>query len=245
MTTDAIDLTTVVWHSSPNVADWPITSEITELGLRSGALHLRHTKEDVWPDVPFETTTQEATLYVFVNINGQWHGAGAERIRPNQRDKPEPSRVSDWIAEWLYNPQLWGPMAGYHPQPGELVGLAIAAGIGRAADTKIVAERTPVYLIAWPTDAGGSYPPWAGASVPLPPSQADPPATPLPPASPAPPEPSTDLATVLAVVNRRFDQLEAKLDRGLVGTADLPTWLGGRQIVRLKPDKTGADGTPQ
>ena len=64
-----------------NVLDFPATSEITELGFRRGGLHLRHSKEDVWPPVGFETTTQQATLWILANINnaypwGWWVGYG-------------------------------------------------------------------------------------------------------------------------------------------------------------------------
>ena len=136
----ALDLANVQFHGSPDVRSWPVTSEITELRLRPGTLHLRHTREVEWPDVPYETTTQESTLWVFVRIDGQWHATGAERIRPNQFDKPEPDRVSQWIKEWLYNPQMWGPMANYVPAPGELVGFMLTAGIQRVGDASIVKQ---------------------------------------------------------------------------------------------------------
>jgi hypothetical protein len=187
---DALDLANVRFHSSPDVRSWPVTSQITELRLRPGTLHLRHTREVEWPDVPYETTTQESTLWVFVQIDGQWHATGAERIRPNQFDKPEPDRVSQWIKEWLYNAQMWGPMANYVPAPGELVGFMLTAGIQRAGDASIVKERSNVVLVQYPDDRGADYPPFATLQPPRQPEPVAPPPvdpSPAPVAASAPP----------------------------------------------------------
>jgi len=202
---DAIDLANVQFKSSPDVRSWPATSQITELGLRPGRLHLRHTREVVWPDVQFETTTQESTLWVFLQINGQWYGTGAERIRPNQFDKPEPDHVSQWIAEWLYNPDLWGPMAKYVPTPGELVGFMVTAGIQRVGDASIVKERSEVILVKFPNDDGADYaPPFATLPGPQPVSQ---PAAPPAGGETVPTSNETSSAVAAAAVLTKLDAI--------------------------------------
>jgi hypothetical protein len=212
---DAIDLANVQIHASPDVRSWPITSEITELGIHPGHLRLRHTKEGEWPDVPFDTALQESTLWVFLQIDGHWHGTGAERIRPNQQDKPEPDRVSQWFSEWLYDSNRWGPMTRYIPAPGELVGFMLTAGIQRSGDSAIVRERSAVVLVRYPGEGGGSFPPFASLEPPRP---AEPPpvqqpapvaTTPQPPASAVAtdPAPAGSATVILAKLEAIHDAI--------------------------------------
>ena len=190
---DAIDLSAVKYHNSPDVSSWTITTEITALGLRPGNMHLEFSKQGQWPPVPLDSALQEATFWVFLNIDGQWHGTGAERLRPSQRDKPEDQRVSNYIAEsWLYDAHRWGPMAGYRPRVGELVGVMVTAGDQRGADKTNVRERSSVVLVTWPDDAGADYPPFASLQPPAP----IPGPTPSP--IPVPAIGSADSAAVLA-----------------------------------------------
>jgi len=226
MPTDMLDLTRVTFvGGSPSIATWPITSEITEFAIRPGTLHVRHTKEGAWPDVPYETTTQEATVYVFLQINGIWYGTGAERLRPNQQNKPEPLDVGDWLREWLYS-DVWHPMTRYTPTPGEIVGVAIAAGNERVADVAPVQERTPTYLLAWPEPNGREYPPWATAAA----------STPVPP---TPPGPSADLelAARLDVIETELREIKALLQQppAYRASAQLPGWLGGKTSIVATP----------
>jgi hypothetical protein len=196
--TDAIDLSTVQYHNSPNVSGWPITSELTALSLRPGNMHLEFTTQGQWPPVPLGDAFQEATFWVFLNVDGTWHGTGAERLRPNQKNKPEDQKVSNYIAEsWLYDPHRWGPMARYVPRVGELVGVMVAAGDQRGADNANVRERTAVMLVKWPDDAGADFPPFASLQPP-PPAPDAPPADAPPPVTAAPAPGAENSAAVLA-----------------------------------------------
>lgn len=63
--------------------------------------------------------------------------------------------------EWLYDPNRWGPMTNYHPQPGELVGYMVAAGSTRSDANVNVAERTGVVLFPFPAHGqSASFPPF-------------------------------------------------------------------------------------
>jgi hypothetical protein len=162
-------------------------------------MHLEFTKQGQWPPVRLGDALQEATFWVFLIINGQWHGTGAERLRPNQIDKPEDQKVSNFIAQgWLFDPHRWGPMAGYVPTVGELVGLMVTAGDQRGADNATVRERTAVVLVRWPDDAGADYPPFASLQ-PIP--------TPEPPL-PSPPPMPPDSAAIMA----KLDAIQATLN---------------------------------
>lgn len=150
---DGFDLAQVTVVGSPNVLSWPVTSRITALEFRPGNIHLAHTRLGQWPPVVIaaDGTTQESTLWVFFRIGGKWYGTGGERWRPGQTDKAL-GKPSDIGPGWLYDQNRWGPMTGYVPRPGELVGFMVAAGSTRSDATIAVAERSAVMLIPFPQD---------------------------------------------------------------------------------------------
>lgn len=160
----AFDLAAVTIVSSPEVRDFAVTSTITSLSFTPGTIHIDHTARGTWPPVvidPVDGTEQEATIWVFFHIGGQWYATGGERLRPSQTDKalPNPS----WIGrEWLYDPGRWGVMTGYVPSPGDLVGFMVVAGSTRSDDHVVVRERTGVVLVAFPPDdETTAFPPFA------------------------------------------------------------------------------------
>ncbi len=156
------DLGRVTIVGSPDVRGWPITSRITALRFGGGQIFLDHTRRGTWPPVVIanDGTTQEATLWVFFNVNGRWYGTGAERWRPGQTTKAL-TKPSDIGPGWLYDPSRWGPMANYVPRPGELVGFMVVAGSTRSDANIATAERSPVILVPFPADSGGAFPPFA------------------------------------------------------------------------------------
>jgi hypothetical protein len=157
------NLANVVIVSSPNVLSWPVTSQITNVTFSPGNFHIDHTLRGQWPPVVIapDGTEQEATVWVFFAINGTWYGTGGERLRPNQADKGL-TNASDVGPGWLYDPNRWGIMTNYVPQPGELVGFMVAAGSTRSDNHVAVQERTGVVLIPFPADGvTASYPPFA------------------------------------------------------------------------------------
>jgi len=143
---------------SPDVRGWPITSEITSIEFGGRWFHIDHTRRGTWPSVDIGGALQEATIWIFENINGQWYGTGGERLRPGQTDKGL-GRPSDIANGWFYS-SYWAPMTGYVPRPGEVVGFMITAGSTRADNNAPVHERSGVVLISFPSDNGGSYPPF-------------------------------------------------------------------------------------
>jgi len=143
---------------SPDVRSWPVTSTITSLSMSGGTFHIDHTKRCGWPGVDIGGALQEATIWMFEKIGGQWYGTGAERLRPCQADKGL-ARPSEIATGWFYSAQ-WAPMSGYVPARGETVGFMITAGSTRADANAPVRERSGVVLIPWPGDGGGSWPPF-------------------------------------------------------------------------------------
>jgi hypothetical protein len=204
--TDAIDLSTVAFLNSPNVSAWPVTSEITAFSLRPGSLHLEHTKQDVWPPMPFGEAMQQATLWIFLRIVGQWWGAAVERIRPGQHDKPERAPIDDMLLEWFVHAP-WAPMDQHRVAVGERVGFMVTAGNQRLGNQTVVQERSAVVLVHWPWSVGDDYPPFATLD--------DPPSEPMPPIVP----PDVDEAELLGRLGAAIERIIAGMS-GVVAAND-------------------------
>lgn len=157
------DLGAVTIVSSPDVRGFAVTSRITSLAFAPGTISVDHSLRGTWPPVVIadDGTTQEATIWIFFHIGGQWYATGGERLRPDQTTKAleSPSVIG---RDWLYDPGRWGIMTGYVPSPGDLVGFMVVAGSTRSDDHVIARERTGVVLVPFPADGvPTSYPPFA------------------------------------------------------------------------------------
>jgi len=140
---------------SPDVRGWAITSDITELSMTGGYFHIDHTRRCQWPGVDMGGALQEATIWIFERINGQWYGTGGERLRPCQTDKGLGSPL-EIASGWFYN-SYWAPFTGHQPANGEMVGFMVAAGSTRADNNAPVHERTRIVMIPWPGAGGGRW----------------------------------------------------------------------------------------
>jgi hypothetical protein len=196
--------------NNTNVLEFPATSEITELGFRRGGLHLRHTKEDVWPPIQFETTTQQATLWIFANINNAWVAAGMERIRPGQKDKPEGDNPAEFILHWVEG-RPFGPFNNHVFTPGQSIGVMVVSGNSRLANEFSVRERTKVIEVQLPTSAGQDWPPfvWVEGEVPSQP-ETD---TKKPETDTRTPEATADSSAAKDEILARINALEADAKR--------------------------------
>jgi hypothetical protein len=162
-TVEGFRLGSVTILGSPDVRGFPVTSRITSLSFRPGTFHIDHERRGMWPPVLIDPdgTTQEATVWVFFYIEGQWYATGGERLRPNQTDKAldNPSSIGP---DWLYARDRWGVMTGYVPSPGDLVGFMVVAGSTRSDNNVAVRERSAVVLVPFPRDGvETSFPPFA------------------------------------------------------------------------------------
>jgi hypothetical protein len=159
--TDMLNLNTVIVENSPpDIATWPQTATITALTWTTDGVEVLFTKRDGtgrWPDVipPGFDGPLEYTLWLFLNIGGQWYGSGIIQYW-NGKDfnGGPPSGVA---LNWVYDSR-WGPMAGYQPATGETIGMMVSAGNARGQTTvSSVKERSQVILIPFPSDAGATY----------------------------------------------------------------------------------------
>jgi hypothetical protein len=159
MTTDALDLSTIVIHNSPDVRAWPITSTITRLEFRPTGVHVEHTKNGgagAWPNFrpPGWDGDLQFTLWIFLNISGQWHGTGGIEFWQSCDQNGGPPE--NFAKDWYYAADRWAPMTGHQPAVGELVGFMLTAGDARNNGAQSVQERSNLLLLPFPS-SGAVY----------------------------------------------------------------------------------------
>src|SRR5574343_978728 len=199
-----LDLSSVVYHNTPSFADWPETAALLEVSWRDRRLTVRHSKSGQWPPVPFETTTQEATLCLFLNYGGKWHAAGAERFRPGQTEK-ELGSPFDMTGGWLYDANRWGDMANRTLRDGDVVAFCMVSGDMRSQMNPGPRERTNVRL-ARVSSIGIELLPDTGSSVVTPPVPQQPPPVEV---GPAFAELAAQVAALVTVDVGQADEIKA------------------------------------
>lgn len=217
--TDAIDLHTASIANSPkDVADWPITVAITRVEMSTGmGFQFDAAIPDSWDyHVPgwgagVGCPNDGCLLYTVwpvFRINGQLATSGIVQMW-KYRDGTGAFETATWHTEfpknWAYDSR-WGGLAGYQPNPGELIGFFLTAGDARGpGGVTSRRERTNVVAFSLPAGDHGVFT-FGGVPAPVP--------TPTPTPVPAPtpvPTPSFDPSGILA----RLDALEASV--GLLG----------------------------
>lgn len=197
---DAIDIGSAQIHNSHDVRGWPVSATITKLEFRPTGVHVEHTKNQgagAWPNFrpPSWEGDLQYTLWIFLQISGQWHGSGC--IEYWQSCDQNGGPPEEFAKNWYYDANRWGPMTGHQPAPGEFVGFMVSAGDARNNGAQSVQERSNIVVVPFPA-SGWVYKP-ADEPEPIP----EPIPVPLPPV-PGPPDsnPLTEQLTALyALVN--------------------------------------------
>jgi hypothetical protein len=146
-----------MWDSPPDLASWPETAKITSINFTGAAMEVDFDKRDGpgrWPDTiccGFDGPI-EYTLGMCLNINSHWNCSTVVLFWYG-RSLGDSSPPANFYFEWWYDPGRWGPMTGYDPAEGELVGVFVASGnlrlggsITRATCPR-VCERSNVALV--------------------------------------------------------------------------------------------------
>jgi hypothetical protein len=162
------DLSQAVMLNSPaDLATWPETAKITSIQFDRFFFAVDFDRRDGgnrWPDVVpagWDGALQY-TLGMCVNPSGQWYCSAVVQFWHGRAltDSAPPSHVG---FEWFYDPSRWGPIVGYQPQDGELVGIFVVAGNARDAGNVTrascprICERSNVALIPWSNFGNESY----------------------------------------------------------------------------------------
>lgn len=149
-----------VYGSDPACLDFPETARLLSWGLVPGTMSIATSGCERWPPVSIDDgpPSQSGTLWVLEQINGLWCATGAERLRPEQLNGDKPSGEPPTVigVDWLYDPSRWGPMAGYNPRPGEVIGVMIVAGSTRSDNQTPLNARTNPLWIHWPAAQGAN-----------------------------------------------------------------------------------------
>lgn len=177
---DAIDLRQAVFHNSPNVADWPITTRITRLtmqpeGTRNPGLSFDFSARATWPDytIPGFAGPIQYTVWAGVRIAGVWHVSGIIRMWRDRASTGAPllsygpgCTINNFGCNWVYDRNRWGAMARYEPAAGEAMVFFVTAGNARRGsqfapdprtggaepDVTSVRERSNVVMVNLPAN---------------------------------------------------------------------------------------------
>ena len=144
-----------ILDSPANLASWPVTATITSVVFTPISFEVdldRRTGDNRWSDVPFGSGTLQYTLGMCVNPNnaGHWYCSAVVQFWFG-RDL-DASTPPDYVGQnWFYDVR-WAPIIGYQPQPGETVGIFVAAGNQRDGQDQTVLERSNVAFTPWLSD---------------------------------------------------------------------------------------------
>jgi hypothetical protein len=217
---DGIDLSTVQIHNSHDVTSWPATATITRLEFRPTGVHVEHTRNQgpgSWPNFrpPGWDGDLQYTLWIFVQIAGQWHGSGCIQFWQSCDQNGGPPE--EFARNWYYAADRWAPMTGHQPAPGELVGFMVTAGDARNSGAQSVQERSNLVAIPFPV-SGAVYMPKSEVT-PVAPAP-----DPIPAPSPTPTPTVVHTSDGLDDLRREIAELSRKVDTLLARSA--PVYRG-------------------
>jgi hypothetical protein len=153
------DVTKAIMLANPGnfMVSWAQTANITSVDFEPDYFYVdfdKRTSPDRWPDVPFGSGSLQYTLGLCLNLygQGQWYCSAAIQYWFG-RDNGASDNIG---GDWYYDPARWGPMAGYQPANGEIVGIFVGAGNLRDVSDgsgSYVFERSNVLLMPF----GGQF----------------------------------------------------------------------------------------
>jgi hypothetical protein len=138
-------------NNDPSLASWPQTATITSIifdyallvdfDARTGANGVAQ-----WPEAGFGGGGIQYSLGLCGNINNHWYCSAPIEFWTG---RPIDAAGSPYaIAQnWFYDTR-WGPLKGYQPSNGELVGIYVAQGNERNYGNSYK-ERSDVVLVPW------------------------------------------------------------------------------------------------
>lgn len=202
---DAIDPASLqVVGGSPDVRSWRPTAAITRVTLWEGNVEVDAIIPN-WPEQvpPGWDGPIQFTLWIVVQKDGVWRATGSLEFwkGKTQTGSPLSSGLKDW---WYYAPEIG------QPQPGEVVGLFIAAGDQRRKDMRTVTERSNIVAFRVPANDTGSFD-FAVVPPSVPPVITPPPVVVPPPVGVPPPPPIIVTPPDLSGVTSRLDQIAQQL----------------------------------
>ncbi len=166
---DEIDLhQATLFDNPPNLADWPVTTTLTEIDFTADGVHVLFSKidgPDRWPDIvpPGWDGPLQYTLGMAECIDGQWYASAAIQYWYGLSASGGNVALENQVAmNWYYDAGRWGTLAGRQPATGEIIGTFVVAGNARAVheDDPLqspVMERSNVVLVPMPDLNGAAH----------------------------------------------------------------------------------------
>ena len=157
-----------LYDNPPGLADWPVSTTLTEVDFTSDGVRVSFSKKDGperWPDIvpPGWDGPLEYTLGMAECIEGQWHASAAIQFWNGLDASGGNVAMDNQVAvNWYYDAR-WGKLAGRQPATGEIIGIFVVAGNARGVheDTALqspVMERSNVVLVPMPDVSGAQHP---------------------------------------------------------------------------------------
>jgi hypothetical protein len=151
-----------ILNSPLDMANWPITTKITVLEMRSNGVHVEFSTADGpgrWPDVypPGWSEPLQYTLGMCMNINSRWYCSAPIQFWHGLQESGGPP--SQYANNWFYAADRWAPMTGHQPVNGETIGFFVCAGDCRNNTTGSISpvkERSNIVLVPF-NNGGGSF----------------------------------------------------------------------------------------
>ena len=143
---DQINPNTINWLHT-NVTNWAVTSRITGVRITSHQICVFHTAAGQWPQSTsvFEDGAPiEGNIWIFGFVNGQWHGATWDWLRPGQECKS--ATAEELGSEQIRIPPLDG---SWVPRSGDTVGVMMST-IARFGSVDGNTQRTNIARVTWP-----------------------------------------------------------------------------------------------
>jgi len=150
--------TAQVVDSPPDLMLWDQTAHVTSVNFSPDAFEMDFDRRDGpnrWPDLDFGDGgggSLQYTMGMCGNLGGQWYCSAVVQFWYG-RDLAASTPPSYVAQNWFYDAR-WGPLQGYQPADGEVVGLF--AGTGNLRDKSFVGaqcpqvcERTDVAFVNW------------------------------------------------------------------------------------------------
>lgn len=132
---ELLDLSKVKWLHT-NVSKWSVTANLKSVKVGPSTITLGYDKASVWP----AENDVNANPWVFVNLDGIWHAATWEWLRPGQTTKNLIAVDGSHIKV--------PPLDTWHPVSGETYYFMVS-GLARSTQRNVL-ERSNLLKVVWP-----------------------------------------------------------------------------------------------
>jgi hypothetical protein len=140
-----VDLAQVNYGRFPNISNWPQTGRLTAAFKAGDVVCTEFDTTVHWPNAAFlgdPSVQVVGNQWVFILINGVWHGGAGHWLRPGQYCKNE-------YDERFFVDAFPSPIGDIVLHGGEVFGVAVSTPARFYPNDKTLDHRTDVQMIVW------------------------------------------------------------------------------------------------